>query len=208
MLPISIGVHYFHVSLVWLPVFGIFNMRTDVNTCDCTWGPCGRCKRVCPKSWLGEKFLRESALKVDWEKKILAAWGNQTHVSIAPVFSVRRSTSRDIPTPLGGVLRMTSVLKCVVIWYETVNICEFDQAFGQMVHPKPMQRCITETRFIHFGFFDLFWGLFTKSCTWSILVLLAQQQQKRERKKDVAVTALLLFSLKVVDVVNHTVASA
>ena len=49
-------------------------------------------KRVCTESWLGEKFL--------------AAWRNQTHVSTAPMFSVRCSTSRDIPTSLGGVLHM------------------------------------------------------------------------------------------------------
>ena len=25
-------------TMVWLPVFGIFNVRADVDACDCTWG--------------------------------------------------------------------------------------------------------------------------------------------------------------------------
>ena len=25
-------------TMVWLLVFGIFNVHTDVNACDCTWG--------------------------------------------------------------------------------------------------------------------------------------------------------------------------
>ena len=41
--------------LVWLPVFGIFNMHTDVDACDCTRGLYGHRKRVCTESWLWEK---------------------------------------------------------------------------------------------------------------------------------------------------------
>ena len=33
-----------------LPVFGIFNMRTDVDACDCTRGEYGHRKRICIKS--------------------------------------------------------------------------------------------------------------------------------------------------------------
>ena len=34
-------------TVVWLPVFGIFNVRTDVDACDCTRGLYGQRKRVC-----------------------------------------------------------------------------------------------------------------------------------------------------------------
>ena len=40
---------------VWLPMFAIFNVRTDVNAHDCTWGLYGHRKRVCTESWLWEK---------------------------------------------------------------------------------------------------------------------------------------------------------
>ena len=55
-----------HISMVWLPVFGIFNMRTDVDTCKCTQG-----------------LYRE---------KSLAAPETQTCISTAPGFSGRHST--------------------------------------------------------------------------------------------------------------------
>ena len=42
-------------SKVWLPMFGIFNVRTDVNACDCTRGLYGHRKRVCTESELWEK---------------------------------------------------------------------------------------------------------------------------------------------------------
>ena len=35
--------------------YGIFNMRSDVNACDCTRGCTGTRKRVCTESWLWEK---------------------------------------------------------------------------------------------------------------------------------------------------------
>ena len=40
---------------VWLPMLGIFNVRTDVNACDCTRGLHGHRKRVCTESWLCKK---------------------------------------------------------------------------------------------------------------------------------------------------------
>ena len=42
--------------MAWLPVFGIFNVRADVDACDCTQGLYGH---------------RESALEVDWQKNHL-----------------------------------------------------------------------------------------------------------------------------------------
>ena len=40
---------------IWLPVFGIFNVRTDVNACDCRRGVYGHRKRVYTENWLWEK---------------------------------------------------------------------------------------------------------------------------------------------------------
>ena len=51
--------------------YGIFNVRTDVNACDCT--------RECTDT------VRESALKVDPGRKILCRSGNRTCVSGVPV---------------------------------------------------------------------------------------------------------------------------
>ena len=42
-------------TVVWLPVFRIFNVCTDVDACDCTWGLHGHRKRVCTESWVCEK---------------------------------------------------------------------------------------------------------------------------------------------------------
>ena len=43
--------------------YRIFNVRTDVNSCDCTWG------------W-GMDTVRESALKVDSGRKIFCGTGD------------------------------------------------------------------------------------------------------------------------------------
>ena len=42
-------------TMVWLPVFGIFNVHTDVDACDCTRELYGHRKRVCTGSYLWEK---------------------------------------------------------------------------------------------------------------------------------------------------------
>ena len=45
-------------TIVWLPlvpVFGIFNVHTDVDACDCTRGLYGHRKKVCTGSWPWEK---------------------------------------------------------------------------------------------------------------------------------------------------------
>ena len=54
-------------TIVWLPVFAIFNVRTDVDACHCTQGLYGHCTG---------------------RKKSLAAPGSRTRVSITPGFTV------------------------------------------------------------------------------------------------------------------------
>ena len=49
-------------TMVWLPVFAIFNMSTVVDACECTRGLYGHCRRVCSECWL-------------WEKTPLPHWG-------------------------------------------------------------------------------------------------------------------------------------
>ena len=62
-IPISVcGISERVQTIVWLPVFGIFNVRTDAEAGDCTWG--------------AVDTLKESALKVDSEKKSLTALEN------------------------------------------------------------------------------------------------------------------------------------
>ena len=41
---------------VRLPMLEIFNVHTDVNACDSTWGLYGYCKRICAECWLREKI--------------------------------------------------------------------------------------------------------------------------------------------------------
>ena len=48
--------------MVWLPVFGIFNMRTALDACDGTLVGC-------------TDALKESALEGDWEKNTLPHQG-------------------------------------------------------------------------------------------------------------------------------------
>ena len=52
-------VKHFRVSrpVVWLAVFGIFNVRTDVEECDCTRVLYGHRRRVCTETWLWEKNI-------------------------------------------------------------------------------------------------------------------------------------------------------
>ena len=86
-------------TMVWLPVFGIFNVHADVDACDCTQGLYGHRKRVCTGNWLG--------------KKSLAAPGMWTCVSIAPGFSVGCSTSWAIPTPHPASLCTAPMCNCM-----------------------------------------------------------------------------------------------
>ena len=44
------AVFSFVQTKVWLPFWGIFNVRTDANACDCTRGLYGLRKRVCTES--------------------------------------------------------------------------------------------------------------------------------------------------------------
>ena len=55
-------------TVVWLPVFETFNVRTDVDACECTRRLHGR-----------HNTLRESAPEVDSGRKSLVTPGTQTH---------------------------------------------------------------------------------------------------------------------------------
>ena len=67
-------------TMVWLPVFGIINVRTDVDACGCTRGLYGHGKRVCTESRL-------------WEKNPLPHRGLEPASVLRLAFSVGRSTS-------------------------------------------------------------------------------------------------------------------
>ena len=53
-LPVCVVFSYVQ-TMTWLPVFGIFNVRTAVDACDCTRGPYGHRQRVCTGNRLWEK---------------------------------------------------------------------------------------------------------------------------------------------------------
>ena len=65
--------------MVWLPVFEIFNVCTDVDACDCTQGLCRHLERVCTGSLPCH------------------TWDSNLHISIAPGFPVGLSTRWAIP---------------------------------------------------------------------------------------------------------------
>ena len=81
-------------TMVWLPVFGIFNMHTDVDACDCSPGMYGHRKRVCTGSWL-------------WEKNPLPQRG------LEPVSVLRLTLQSDaLPTELSRPLQ-----RCFRSWW-------------------------------------------------------------------------------------------
>ena len=49
--------------MVWLPVFGIFNVHTDVDVCDCTRALYGHRKSLRWKLTLGKNLLLHQELK-------------------------------------------------------------------------------------------------------------------------------------------------
>ena len=80
------SVHVTKQWLLWLPVFGIFNVCTDVNACDCTWRLYGHRKRVCTESWL-------------WEKNPLPYQGLEPVSVLHLGFSVGCSTNLAVTAP-------------------------------------------------------------------------------------------------------------
>ena len=54
-MPINVCSIFVCQTMVWLPVFGIFNMHTDVDAYDCIQELYRRNMRVCTGSWLWEK---------------------------------------------------------------------------------------------------------------------------------------------------------
>ena len=73
-------------TIVWLPVFGIFNVCTDTDTCDYTHGLYRHCERVCTESWL-------------WEKNPMLHWGLKPVSVLHFVFPIGRSTSLSYCLP-------------------------------------------------------------------------------------------------------------
>ena len=83
--------------MVWLPVFGIFHVRTDVDACDCTRGLYGDRNKVCTGSLL-------------WEKCALPRRGLEpASVSTAPGLSVLHSTRSAILPPLNAEEREENI---------------------------------------------------------------------------------------------------
>ena len=71
-------------TMVWLPVFGIFNVRVDVDSCNCT----------------AQRLLESLHWKLTLGEKSLAALGSRTRVSTAPGFSVGTLYQLNYPRPL------------------------------------------------------------------------------------------------------------
>ena len=85
-------------TMVWLPAFGIFNMDTDADACDCTRGLYGHRKSVCAGSWL-------------WEKTPLPHWGLKLVSVLRLAF-----LSDALPTELSGCPELDCKSFCVKSW--------------------------------------------------------------------------------------------
>ena len=88
---------------------GIFNVRTDLNACDCTRRCTDTPKRVCTERWLGEKSL--------------AAQGSRTCVSGVPIWRCTNWATfpaQGLATPapywLSGSLTMCCCLLIIITW--------------------------------------------------------------------------------------------
>ena len=86
--------------MVWLPVFRIFNMRTDADSGNYTQGLSGHRNRVCTDWTLGEKSL--------------AALGNRTSIRIALGFSAGCSTNSatELSHPYGNGFTPSLIAHC------------------------------------------------------------------------------------------------
>ena len=75
------GVHIMDTNTFRLPVVQIFNMLTDVDAYNCTWGLYKHHERVCTESWL-------------WEKNYLLHWG------LKPTSVLHLAFQSEYPNPL------------------------------------------------------------------------------------------------------------
>ena len=92
---------------VWLSILGVFNVRTDVDACDCTRGICGHRKRVCTESWL-------------WEKNPLP------HRGIEPASAACRSDAiptelHPRPCPISVLLVLSTICLCMKVSFSPDN---------------------------------------------------------------------------------------
>ena len=90
-------------TMIWLPMFGIFNVRSDADACDCTRGLCGHRKRVRTESWPREKnplphpgLEPASVLRLALSSVPVTMWGTVKHVR--SVWSTRRVPRRHTRT--------------------------------------------------------------------------------------------------------------
>ena len=112
------------MSKQWLPGFGSFNVRTDVDACNCTWGLYGHRKRVCTGRLL-------------WEKNHLLH-RVRTCMIIAPGFLVRHSTNwaiffEVIANGLSCVCMCFSGAEQSIWWHRSPadQACEKGQRWGE-----------------------------------------------------------------------------
>ena len=106
-------------TMIWLPVWGIFNVHSCVDACGCTqeWYECH--ERVSAESWL-------------WEKT-LATQQKQTQVSIAPGFLVQRSTSWATSPPVHFVIYSLPHCCFVTLFEICIFLCSAARN-GSLVH--------------------------------------------------------------------------
>ena len=90
--------------MVWLPVFGNFNMHSGVDACNCTLGLYGHRKRVCTGSRL-------------WEKHPLPYWGHSNPCQYGTwLFSF---TLCQLCYPCQHHWKVTAgIIFCLWIWFQ------------------------------------------------------------------------------------------
>ena len=96
-------------TMLWLPVFGIFNTRTDVDACDCTRRLYGHRKRVCTESRLWEKT--KSCRTVESNQLQYCGW------HFGPTFS------QLVCSAPGGTLLRQDLAHFVVVGWVRSYVC-------------------------------------------------------------------------------------
>ena len=97
-------------TMLWLPAFGIFNVRTDADACNCTQGLYGHRKRVCTGSR-------------HWEKNLLPHLVLKASSVLHLAFQSNALPAQLSPPLLMLTTQMLAVLRALRMLF----VCVFDQ---------------------------------------------------------------------------------
>ena len=114
--------------MVWLPVFGIVNVRTGVDACHCTQGLYGHRKGVCTGSGLEKKWKKKKIPHRGLEPATVctAVWGCQyrEHEAREDLGQIRAIFILHLTSGFSGFIQTLLLANCDVSGLES---CKFQQ---------------------------------------------------------------------------------